>query len=132
MNNQNELQPELTELCHTAKEMIRDHRYEECRHMLYRAMEEHPDSAEPHNLLGLLLEEEADHPAAMRHFRAAGALDPTYRPAQLNLDVFGSFPHRGSGVYSQEEAPQAPCPCVIVYDARCVGRCMRRSALPHA
>ena len=129
MMNQNELQPELTELCNTAREMIQGRRYDECRHMLCRAMEEHPDNAEPHNLLGLLLEKQGDHTAAMRHFRAAGALDPAYRPAQLNLDAFGVFPHRGQGIYSQEEDKQEPCACVIVYDARGIGHCMRKSAL---
>ena len=40
-------------------------------------MAENPHGAVPHNLMGILLEKESNHVLAMKHFRAAYALDPT-------------------------------------------------------
>ena len=74
-----------------AKEQIRERRYEECEAMLCAAMFEYPHDAIPHNLMGLLLESKGFHADAMKHFRAAYALDPSYKPAKWNLDCFGSF-----------------------------------------
>lgn len=47
-----------------------------------KAMGEYPHSPEPHNLMGIVLEKENEHVEAMKHFRAAWALDPTYLPAR--------------------------------------------------
>ena len=49
-------------------------------------MAENPHCAIPHNLMGILLEKEANHVLAMKHFRAAYALDPTYIPARYNME----------------------------------------------
>jgi hypothetical protein len=74
-----------------ARDLIRQKRFSECEAVLATAMFSHPHDAVPHNLMGLLLEGKGCHVEAMRHFRAAYALDPTYRPAAWNLDCFGSF-----------------------------------------
>lgn len=78
-----------------AKEMISEKKYRECEALICTAMFEHPHDAVPHNLMGLLLESENRHVEAMKHFRAAYALDPPYRPSSWNLECFGSFtsPH---------------------------------------
>ena len=65
--------------------------FDECEKVIYKAMYKYPHAAEPHNLLGIFLEKTGDHIEAMRHFRAACDLEPTYKPAEQNLIVFGTF-----------------------------------------
>lgn len=50
------------------------------------------DAPEPHNLFGIFAELTGDEDIARKHYRAAYALDPTYKPACRNLErlVFGS------------------------------------------
>ena len=52
-------------------------------------MLQNPHSAIPHNLMGILMEKENNHVLAMKHFRAAYALDPTYIPARYNMEQYG-------------------------------------------
>ena len=42
-------------------------------------------SPQPHNLYGILLERTGDRLRALKHYRAAADLDPTYAPALNNL-----------------------------------------------
>ncbi|WP_018659603.1 tetratricopeptide repeat protein [Allofustis seminis] len=65
--------------------------YHECEEMIIQAICENPHAALPHNLYGILLEVTGDHPLAMKHFRAAWDLDPTFLPARLNLIHMGTF-----------------------------------------
>lgn len=62
-----------------------------CEEIIPKAMSRFPDAAQPHNLYGLLLEKEGKHAKAMKHFRAARALDPSYLPARQNLEYYGTF-----------------------------------------
>lgn len=55
------------------------------------AMAAAPHDAQPHNLMGIIAESRNDHVQAMKHFRAAWALDPMYRPARINMERYGSF-----------------------------------------
>ena len=73
------------------KEMISGQYYKECEALISSLMLDHPHSALPHNLMGILLEKQGRHEEAMRHFRAAYALDPQYEPAERNMESFGSF-----------------------------------------
>ena len=54
-------------------------------------MAENPHCAIPHNLMGILLEKESNHVLAMKHFRAAYALDPTYVPARYNMEQYAQM-----------------------------------------
>ena len=54
--------------------------------MISKALLLDPDAPEPHNLLGILAELKGDDSVARRHYRAAYALDPTYKPACRNLE----------------------------------------------
>ncbi|HSK68983.1 MAG TPA: hypothetical protein VLA21_06945 [Candidatus Limnocylindria bacterium] len=94
----------LRELCAYVRENGRDGGGE-CRRLIYSAMQQHPHAPHPHNLIGILLEQEGNHPAAMKHFRAAWALDPTYMPARWNLDSFGTFFSRGRYAYDESDCP---------------------------
>lgn len=82
-----------------AKELIADKKYKECEALVCTSMFEHPHDAIPHNLMGLLLESEDRHAEAMKHFRAAYALDPTYAPPSWNLECFGCFAMRRRCAY---------------------------------
>ena len=82
---------ELVELCEQVRAHLIRKAYQECVEDICHAMYLHPDSPEPHNLMGILLEKQKNHTGAMKHFRAALDLDPTYRPAQENLIGCSSF-----------------------------------------
>lgn len=49
------------------------------------------EAAEPHNLLGIFFEMKGDDGTARKHYRAAYALDPTYKPACHNLERLVEF-----------------------------------------
>lgn len=51
-------------------------------------MGEYPHAPQPHNFMGIILEKENCHIEAMKHFRAAWALDPTYMPARYNMNQY--------------------------------------------
>ena len=82
---------ELNDLIAKAKEMIEHREFDPCEALLATAMFQNPHSAVPHNLMVLLLEKKRKHEDAMKHFRAANALDPTYAPARWNLEGFAEF-----------------------------------------
>lgn len=54
-------------------------------------MAQYMDAPEPQNLLGILYELLGDYQAARRHYRAAYALDPTYKPCCRNLERITSY-----------------------------------------
>ena len=82
---------EMKNLGICVKSYIAEGKYKECEELLAYSMYLHPHAPEPHNLFGILLEKEQEHLLAMKHFRAALNLDPTYPPARQNLEVFGSL-----------------------------------------
>lgn len=55
------------------------------------AMAAYADAPEPHNLLGIYYEQEGDLQSARKHYRAAYALDPTYKPCCRNLERITCF-----------------------------------------
>ena len=66
-------------MSHTLEERCRQlmiqRKFEQCQKEIETAMAENPHCAIPHNLMGILLEKESNHVLAMKHFRAAYALD---------------------------------------------------------
>ncbi|SKA00441.1 hypothetical protein [Anaerorhabdus furcosa] len=81
----------LGQLCQQVKQFLNEKKYSECEAIIRNAMQSYPHAPQPHNLLGLLLEDSGEHPIAMKHFRAAWALDPSYLPARVNLEIYGTF-----------------------------------------
>ena len=79
---------ELFDLIAKAKDMINHNEFDACEALLATAMFQSPHSAVPHNLMGLMLEKKRKHEDAMKHFRAAYALDPAYAPSRWNLEGF--------------------------------------------
>lgn len=96
---------ELDQLCEAVRRLVLNENYDACWDMIRRAMEKHPHAPQPHNLLGILLEKTGDHGAAMRHFRAAWALDPDYLPAHHNLHTYGTFFSRGGCAFDEADVP---------------------------
>lgn len=82
---------ELKTLCQTVKMYISERNWDACSKIIPKYMELFPDSAVPHNLMGILLELRDRHADAMRHFRAALALDAAYEPAKENMERFSMF-----------------------------------------
>jgi hypothetical protein len=92
-------------------------------------MKNSPHAPEPHNLLGMLLENQGDHLLAMKHFRAAWALEPTYLPARYNLEVYGTFFSKGAGAYDEEDCPvlEEKNNYMVEYDNNKNGHIVRRN-----
>lgn len=82
---------ELVNLCDRIKEGIQQNAFKACMEDICYAMYLHPDSPEPHNLMGILMEKQRNHLGAMKHFRAALDLDPTYLPARENMMDYARF-----------------------------------------
>ncbi|HMR67012.1 MAG TPA: response regulator [Anaerolineae bacterium] len=71
---------ELTKYC------INDRHFEAAAEHARRAIGADPTRPEAFNLLGVLFELAGNHEAAMKQYRVAIDLDPTYRPAWQNLN----------------------------------------------
>lgn len=101
--------------------------YEKCKKVIAEAMAKNPHSAIPHNLMGILMEEKQDHILAMKHFRAAYALDPTYIPARYNMELYGTMYATGKCAYTEEDCPvQDNSKFKLVYDEHHVGYLVRK------
>lgn len=82
---------QLDELCQEVHRLVTNREYEKAKALAEQAMAAYPNAPQPHNLLGIVLEKMQCHALAMRHFRAAYALDPGYGPVGKSLDTFGTF-----------------------------------------
>lgn len=100
--NENTVPEELATLCASVRDLATKRKYDACVKAICQAMERFPHAPHPHNLLGIILEKRGDHLTAMKHFRAAWALDPTYLPAQHNLNTYGTF--YSSGICAFDES----------------------------
>ena len=68
---------------------VRGYLYEnqqDCLEKVKDALKRYPDAPQPQNLLGILAEIREDKVLAMKHYRAAWALAPYYRPSRKNID----------------------------------------------
>lgn len=70
---------------------INNSRFAEAEQYIKAAMGLNMTAPQPHNLFGILLEYKGDRLRAMKHYRAATDLDPTYMPAKNNLYRIGQF-----------------------------------------
>lgn len=69
-----------------ATEKLQKNSLDESYRIIKNALCENPDAPEPHNLLGLWYEKNKKFDLARKHYRAAYALDPTYKSATVNLE----------------------------------------------
>ena len=87
MSEQRAMQPLTAHI----RALVAQRHFSEAEDEAAQAMTAAPHDAQPHNLMGIIAESRNDHVQAMKHFRAAWALDPTYRPARINMERYGSF-----------------------------------------
>lgn len=87
MSEQRAMQPLTAHI----RALVAQRHFSEAEDEAAHAMAAAPHDAQPHNLMGIIAESRNDHVQAMKHFRAAWALDPTYRPARINMERYGSF-----------------------------------------
>jgi len=73
-------------LIELTKRHISDRSFAAARETARKAVAANPAQPEAYNLLGALLEIKVDWLEAQRFYRAALDIDPTYKPAQANLD----------------------------------------------
>lgn len=127
--NKNENRFNLQTLCNQVRDLIQSGDYEDCYKVIVEEMKNSPHAPEPHNLLGMLLERQGNHILAMKHFRAAWNLDPTYLPARYNLDVYGTFFSKGTGAYDESDCPvlKEKNPYTVEYDKNNIGHIVRRN-----
>ena len=110
--------------------LVAQRHFSEAEDEAAQAMAAAPHDAQPHNLMGIIAESRNDHVQAMKHFRAAWALDPTYRPARINMERYGSFSGQmPRPVYDETECAPDPAesrPAYrIEYDAKGIGHVIR-------
>lgn len=82
---------ELDRFCKEIEEHVQKGKLGECEQLIPQYMQKYPDSAIPHNLLGIVLEKQGKHVEAMKHFRAAAALDAEFLPASYNMEQYSSL-----------------------------------------
>lgn len=106
-NNINNDNIELIKLCNTVRELIVQRKFSESDELIRQAMAKYPHAPEPHNLMGIQLENNGDQLTAMKHLRAAWALDPTYLPARYNLEQYADmFGKNSKDAYNVDDCPQ--------------------------
>ena len=126
MSKQNAMQPLTAHI----RALVAQRHFSEAEAEAAQAMAAAPHDAQPHNLMGIIAESRNDHVQAMKHFRAAWALDPTYRPARINMERYGSFSGQmPRPVYDETECAPDPAesrPAYrIEYDAKGIGHVIR-------
>ena len=78
-------------LIELAKRFISDRDFAKARETARKAIAANPGQPESYNLLGALLEIRGDWVEAQKFYRAALDIDPTYKPAESNLDRTATF-----------------------------------------
>lgn len=78
----------------SAEKALKEGDYIGAEEKIKNAMNENPHSPNVHNLYGILEELLKEDNLAHKHYRAAYALDPTYKPAIRNLERIASFEER--------------------------------------
>lgn len=95
--------PGLAVLTAQVKRLVKRQKYGAAAALIVAAMQAYPHAPHPHNLMGALMEAQGDNAAAMKHYRAAWALDPGYEPARYNLDRFASFEEKAHAAFSEND-----------------------------
>jgi len=114
-------------LCEQVKALINDKKYNQCEGLIASYMGKYPHACQPHNLMGILLEEEGNHTIAMEHFRVAWMFDPSYLPAQQNLtSCSDSFAKQKKYYYEKKDCPaETTNEYVLAYDQNNVGHIVK-------
>lgn len=130
--NYDELCKEMDRLCSSVRAFVTDEDFESSLDLIRKYMARYPHSPQPHNLLAIVLEKTGKHYDAMKHFRAALALDPEYLPAQYNLYTYGTFFSRGNCAFDESDITSGFSGIKeIVYDSRNVGHAVYKNKIEY-
>lgn len=86
-----------------AKRCVADGQSDAAMEHARKAISIDPSRAEAFNLLGALLEIQGDHHEALKQYRAAVSLDPTYEPARQNLYRSKTWEKGGRVIFGEPE-----------------------------
>jgi CheY-like chemotaxis protein len=99
---------DYTDLIGLARSQIQAGRHDLARSLLPKALAGRPDRPEAYNLMGVLLEIGRHKLDALKFYRAALDIDPTYRPAWNNLDRATEMnPQGGIDLGLADDAPNS-------------------------
>lgn len=109
---------------------ITNKNYLDAKEYIHLAMLEDDSSPKTHNLLGIIAELTGNSSLAGKQYRAAYALDPTFKPACNNLERITKFYYRlniktidfGDKPEHKEENPY-----IIQYDCNNVGHVIKKT-----
>lgn len=93
---------------------------------------ENNNAPEVHNLYGVLAELTGDLSLAGKHYRAAYALDPAYKPASRNLERITSFyyiPWDTTPDFGDKPETEASIDYIIEFDNRNIGHLRKREPI---
>jgi DNA-binding response OmpR family regulator len=96
----------FSEYLEYGKKCIIEKKFDKAKEYLKKAITENMESPEPQNLLGILFEYEGELLTAGKHYRVALELDPTYKPAQENLERVTSYKYSREGIKFGEETEE--------------------------
>lgn len=65
---------------------LKERKFKQATEYIYQLLSMDLSAPEPHNLCGILFEMRGDFINARKHYRAAYALDPDYKPSCRNLE----------------------------------------------
>ncbi|AEE97988.1 hypothetical protein [Mahella australiensis] len=91
MKTQNSCSDAFAERISAAIDSLKNDDRNAAQKIISEALVLNPDAPELHNLLGILSEIKGNDNIARKHYRAAYALDPTYKPACRNLERITVF-----------------------------------------
>ena len=118
----------LSILCKDVRYLMENKEYDICQERITEAMKVYPHAPQPHNPMGILLEKNGEHGNAMKHFRAAWALDPTYIPARRNMERFCNLYPKGACAFDESDCRKEDkrTRYEAVYDEYGVGHMVRK------
>lgn len=130
--NDNNKISELDKLSEIVRDLVSKNDYQSGIELICKAMSIYPDAPHPHNLLGIILEKKGEHSKAMNHFRAAWALDATYRLARYNLETYGTFFSKGKCAFSDKDVQSNPPSNVeTIYDEKGIGHIVNKTKIEY-
>jgi len=91
------------ELLERAKSAINSRDFSRAEEFLNRAIKTEVEKAAAYNLLGALEEIKGNHTQAMKNYRTALDIEPSYGPAQKNLERAGKLGSKPDDVSLEEE-----------------------------
>lgn len=97
---------DFNKIINLAKDKINKRDFNEAEKLLQKATGKESTKPEPFNLLGIIYELQNKQTEAMKMYRAALALDPSYKPADENLERAGSLNPNKDDLNLGEDKPE--------------------------